>query len=383
MRILHVATLFTPDGEFGGPTRVAMNQTASLAARGHSVTLAGAARGHRTLPTSIDGVECWFHPANEIPGLGMAGMTARGLTRRLSHVIREFDIVHLHMARDLVTLPASRQARRHRVPYVVQSHGMIDPSDRLLARPLDRVLTVPALREARRVLSLTGTEDAHLRSVGGDDLPIERLTNGVPDPTASAERSSPPEVLFLARLDDRKRPDLFARVAASLLESGVDATFTIAGPDSGRAGAVDAVIASSGRSDRLRREGAVDAADVSARMGRASIYVLPSVHEPYPMSVLEAMAAGRPVVVTHTCGLADTVARHRCGRVVDHTDSALSDAIADLLAHPQDAAAAGERGRAAVREEFGMGAVADRLEAVYDAAAVATTHPRPGGAAWP
>ena len=45
MRILQVATLFTPDGEYGGPVRVAMNQALALAAAGHEVTLAGAARG--------------------------------------------------------------------------------------------------------------------------------------------------------------------------------------------------------------------------------------------------------------------------------------------------------------------------------------------------
>ena len=44
-------------------------------------------------------------------------------------------------------------------------------------------------------------------------------------------------------------------------------------------------------------------------MAAASVYVLPSVREPYPMSVLEAMSVGLPVVVSADCGLAPLVER--------------------------------------------------------------------------
>ena len=53
--------------------------------------------------------------------------------------MRDYDVVHVHVARDFVTLPAATIARRAGVPYVLQPHGMIDPSDHALARPLDAV----------------------------------------------------------------------------------------------------------------------------------------------------------------------------------------------------------------------------------------------------
>ena len=84
MKIIHVVTLFTPDGAFGGPTRVAVNQTRELRTRGHDVTLAGAALGYgETLPKAIDGVPVRLFPARRVvPRTGFAGLTSPGLPCR-------------------------------------------------------------------------------------------------------------------------------------------------------------------------------------------------------------------------------------------------------------------------------------------------------------
>ena len=101
------------------------------------------------------------------------------------------------------------------------------------------------------------------------------------------------------------------------------------------------------------------------RMRQATLYVLPSVDEPYPMSVLEAMSVGLPVVVTDSCGLAPFVGEHDAGIVTDHTVESLADALRTLVADPERAAAMGARGRDAVRAERSMAAIAQRLEHFY------------------
>ena len=68
-------------------------------------------------------------------------------------------------------------------------------------------------------------------------------------------------------------------------------------------------------SPRISWEGALPPTSIPRRMAAASVYVLPSVREPYPMSVLEAMSVGLPVVVSADCGLAPLVERMRCGIV--------------------------------------------------------------------
>lgn len=369
MRILHVATLFTPDGSYGGPTRVALNLCRELACRGHSVVLAGASSGYRgTPPDEIDGVACEFHPARQlIPGLGFAGMTSPRMLQRLVPTIGEYDLVHVHLSREFVTLPIAVTAMLRGVPYVLQTHGMIDRSSRTLAAPLDLALTRPALRNANRVLYLTKTEQRELEQFARCDLSVTRLRNGVPDygRLAMTPRSEGalPEVLYLARLHPRKRPDVFARVAKRLLDQGVRAKFTLVGPVGEAAAAVRAVIATS--SNEITYEGPVAPDAAPARLARSSVYVLPSIDEPYPMSVLEAMSVGRPVIVTSSCGLADDIKRTECGLVVDESETALERAILHYLENPSAAEAAGRAGREAAEKYFSIKTIGDELEQIY------------------
>ncbi len=364
MRILQVATLFTPDGEYGGPVRVAMNQALALAAAGHEVTLAGAARGFGGERMHVDGVRMRLRPAAQvIPGIGFAGLYAKGLVRGLVRDIGDYDIVHIHLSREFVTLPVATLVSRRGIPYVVQTHGMIDLSNHPLSVPLDRFLTRPALRGADRVLYLTGTELGLLQEFAGNDLHTACLRNGVPMPAEYVEPpDGPPEVLFLARLHQRKRPDLFVRVAQDILRAGTSATFTVVGPDGGMLAALEAQV---GEDGGVALEGPVSPDAVAGRMARASVYVLPAVNEPYGMSVLEAMAVGRPVVVTRTCGLADAVRTYECGIVVEESAAALKHAISFYLDNPDAAHAHGRNGRRAVREHFSMNAIRAELEQIY------------------
>ena len=93
----------------------------------------------------------------------------------------------------------------------------------------------------------------------------------------------------------RKRPLVFVDMAKTLLDEGLDARFTLVGPDEGEGSALRTALKDD---PRISWEGALDPAEIPQRMAAASIYVLPSVREPYPMSVLEAMSVGLPVVVS-------------------------------------------------------------------------------------
>lgn len=367
MRVLGVVTLVSPLGEYGGPLRVAVNQLRELASRGHEVLLAGSFRGYDgEPPTEIDGVPLRLYRARTVlPGAGFAGLTSPGLLRALRTNVAAFDVVHVHAARDLVTLPAARIAQRAGVRTVLQTHGMIDESDNPLTVPVDAVLTRSALRDAAAVTYLTPEERRSLETVSRGEAALQHLTNGVPmaDDIDVEDQSS--EVLYLARLAPRKNAAMFARVAADLTSEFPNTRFRLVGPDEGSAAEVTGIIAASGAGDRLCWEGALAPEATLARMRRASVYVLPSVDEPYPMSVLEAMSVGLPVVVTTSCGLAGFVAEHDAGRVVKPTPGAVRAAVASLLTDPDAAREAGVRGKAAVLQSKSMSTVADLLESLY------------------
>jgi len=363
MRILQVVTLISPDGAYGGPARVALNQSAELIDQGHDVTVVSATRGYRVAPTVLDGVPVKLFPARTlVPGTGFAGMGAPAMAAWYRRNRDNFDIVHVHLARELVVLPVAAAARRYKRPYVLQTHGMVVPSSHPLAPTLDAVCTRKVLRDAGAVFYLTPLERQQLLEVAGPPLRLAPLGNGVPDYPAAARDLGPPEVLFAARMHSRKRPITFVEMAKTLLDSGTDARFALVGPDEGEGAALREALKGD---SRISWEGALPPTAVPRRMASASLYVLPSVREPYPMTVLEAMSVGLPVVVSSDCGLAHLVERTRSGVVADPTVPALAAAVESVLADPALARAMGERGRATVRTEFGMRSIGDRLVGAY------------------
>ncbi len=376
MRILHVVTLFTPDMAFGGPVRVASNLSAALRERRHDVLLVAGKRGYGDdAPTDLAGTSLrLFGVGPLLPGTGFSGLASASMWPWLDAAITGADVVHVHLARDLVTLPAAELARRRGVPYVLQPHGMVVASGNALAPVLDRLLTRRVLRGADTVCYLTPSERTSLESVAETPLPLEQLGNGVPFVARVPQFPLRPELLFCARLQQRKRPSLFAGSARRLLDEGYDAGFALVGPDEGEAAGIEEQVAAVADPQRLRWEGPLDPSLTLDRMGRATALVLPSVDEPYPMSVLEAMSVGRPVIVTDSCGLAPLVREHRCGLVIDDSPEALTDAMRRLLDDPGAVRAMSAAAFRAARVTFGMTPVTDRLETIYEQAVSRRLH---------
>ncbi|WP_084361267.1 glycosyltransferase [Herbiconiux solani] len=367
MKILQVATLVTPDGAYGGPVRVALNQLRALQELGHEVTLAAGTRGFEEVPTVVDGVPVrLFEVKKTVPGTGFAGLSSPGLRKFVRSNLDAFDVVHIHLARDLVTLPIARRVSKSQVPLVVQPHGMIDESSNPLAPLIDAFYTRKVLRTSARVLALTDKEAKSLRNVSRSSLRLDRITNGVRMPGLTARPTST-EVLFLARLHPRKRAAQFVEMARDLSAEG-DASFALVGPDEGEGPLVEAKIRQYGLSPRVRWEGPISPDATLSRMAKASVYVLPSVGEVVPMSLLEAMSLGLPCVITKSNGLAEELSRSGAALVTDGSLEGLTTAVRSLLADQNLRSEIGERARKVVDESFSIGAVAAQLELFYGAA---------------
>jgi glycosyltransferase involved in cell wall biosynthesis len=363
MRILQVVALLSPDGAFGGPARVALNQSAELLGRGHDVTLAAGTRGYPAPTREVNGVPVRLFGAKTlVPGTGFPGMGAPGLAKWFHSSAAGFDAVHIHFGRDLVVMPVAISARRQRISYVLQTHGMVVPSHHPLAGPLDAVWTRKVLQDAKAVLYLTEQERTQLEQVARARLHLVEVGNGVPDYAAAGRRTDTPEVLFVARLHARKHPAAFVDMAKTLLGEGLDARFTLVGPDEGEGAAVREAIESE---PRIAWEGPLPPAAIAQRMADARVYVLPSEREPYPMSVLEAMSVGLPVVISADCGLAPLVEQAGCGIVTDGQTAEFVAAVRKILNDESLAQTMGDRGRATAQAKFGMQAVGDRLIDIY------------------
>lgn len=367
MQVLHIVTLVSPAAEYGGPVRVAINQCAALSERGIAAQVVGGTRGFEEVPEQLDGVTCRLFPVRSlVPGTGFAGLTSPALLRWLKRHVADFDVVHVHLARDLVTLPAARIALASKVPLVLQTHGMIDSSSHPLARPLDAAWTRRTLRRAKAILYLTEREKRDLAKVAGPLVNLRNVINGVPVAQGQLDGTRS-DVLFLARLHRRKRPEQFVRAAIALRGEFPDTNFVLIGPDEGEGAEIRSLLTHPDAAN-VSWLGAAAPEVVGQRMADARVYVLPSIDEPFPMSVLEAMAAGTPVVITQSCGLADMVARTESGLVTDTSTGSLTQALRTLLSDPRLARTMGANGRAAARESFSMAQVSETLVDAYEEA---------------
>jgi glycosyltransferase involved in cell wall biosynthesis len=361
-------TLMTPDGAFGGPLSVAVNQARAQVEQGHDAHIACLVAGFADPFSAIGVVPLHgFRARRLVPGAGFSGITSARFLLWLARHAESFDVVHVHLARDLVTMPAARWLRHRRRRFVTQSHGMVMPDTRWAARVYDKIFTRKVLRSACPSLFLTDEEADGLRQIAGSELNSARLVNGVAVPSEVHENlaRSAVEVLFLARLQTRKRPITFARVAMRLAERHPAARFCLAGPDQGELPALRELLSSQTAGSTVAYEGAVPPAEVMRRLSQADIYVLPSVHEPFPMSVLEAMSAGKPVVITSSCGLAQEVNKNGAGIVVDESEAALESAIDTLLTDSALRQTMGANASRLVRSAFSIESVTQSLLGLY------------------
>ena len=366
MRILHVAPLVTPTNAYGGPITVALGQCRALQNAGHDVLFAAGYRDYLEPPAELNGVRARLFPAyTPIPGSAFGGLTAPTMLPWVRRAAHRADIVHIHLARDLLTLPVAAYCAAAGIPFVVQTHGMVVESDNRLAAPLDLLMTADVMRKARHVFCLTEAERSSLTSL----FPTARLTflrNGIalPDHQVAADRA-PREILFLARVQQRKRPLDFVAMARTLAPEFPDVRFRMVGPDEGQGEAVERAIRDAGLGDRLTWEGPLPPERTAEAMRSADLYVLPSVDEPYPMSVLEALAHGLPTVITDTCGLATIISRRGAGAVVSEGAPAVTAAVRRLLADAEARAAARPGARPAAGPDLAREGVVEQLLDAY------------------
>lgn len=363
MKIAHIVTYVSADGAFGGPVAVAVGQAEELARRGHTVDFLAGWDGEAVL--NIPGVNVRLFPVKKLAP-GLSGLASPALLKFLRASVGAFDAVHIHMGRDLVTLPATMIALSRGRRVFVQSHGMVMPDSRLRARILDAVLTRRALGRADVVFVLTDAETEGIERVAGSVRPrVIRIPNGVaareigPD-----QRTHPPIILFLARLHPRKRVLAFAEAARLILRQGVNARFRVIGPDEGDLAAL-LELKQMHDLDALEYKGAIAAGESIAELAQAAVYVLPSFGEVFPMTVLESFVAGTPVVLSDECAIAPELAARGAIEPTTGEPADIARAIASLLDDPELRAHRVASANVALTNWLAIGAVADRLEEVY------------------
>lgn len=195
---------------------------------------------------------------------------------------------------------------------------------------------------------------------------VVRIYNPVllPSKVTPWKQRKPGTALFLGRLGKRKGSyDLLeatARVAAERPELRL-----LLGGD-GELDEVRARAAELGIADKVELLGWVRGEDKEQLLAMAVLYVLPSYNEGLPVSVLEAMAAGLPILSTPVGGIPEAVADGIEGFLIEPGDvQALAERLNHLLGDPELARRMGECARHKVEIAFSAAAVLPQIEAMY------------------
>lgn len=268
---------------------------------------------------------------------------SRPLSQWLGAHVREFAVVHVHAVLSHASLAAAAACRRAGVPYVIRPLGTLDPWSLRQKRVRKRVMiAVAAAGLLREAAAIHYTSDEEKRGVEralhlsrGVVIPLGVDPGFLSDPvTDSSRRAADPYVLVLSRLHPVKNLEAFIQAFARASSVAPAWRLIVAGSgDAAYTETLRGAVAASGAADRIRFTGWVGGAAKRDLMRRASLFALPSHHENFGVSLVEALAAGVPALVSRSVHLADAVEQAAAGWVagtdVESMQISLSRAIED------------------------------------------------------
>jgi len=310
------------------------------------------------------------YPITTLPSLKTLAQQGRFIRYLRAHRIR---VVHsFGFYANIFAIPAARIAG---VALVVAS--IRDTGDHLtraqkalqksVCRAADRVLV--NAQAVRDVLVDAGYDPKRITIIR-NGIDVDRF-NGLPsDPGVRASLGLPgagPLVAVFARLNRLKGLEYFLDAAALLVNRFEHARFLIVGDSisSEYREELEMRARALGLGERIVFAGFRD--EIPQLLSEVTISVLPSLSEGLSNVVLEAMAAGVPVVATAVGGTKELIEDGVSGLLVPPRDaSALAQAIGSLLADPERGARIGRAGREAARERFSLQSTVEQTERLYE-----------------
>jgi glycosyltransferase involved in cell wall biosynthesis len=298
-------------------------------------------------------------------------------SRRLGSLVRRerVDLLHAHQYTPFFYGALSRVFGR-RVPIVFTEHGRHQPdyprrkrmlANRFLLRKCDRVIAVgAAVRHA-----LIANEGIAPQRVGivYNGVPLDRFRVSLTDNARAAVRSDigvrPDDlvVIQVARLDYLKDHGTAIRTIERVGRTDPRARLVLVG-DGPERGRVEALVRGRELGDHVRFLG--QRSDVPQLLAASDIVLLTSVSEGIPLTLIEAMGAGRPVVSTRVGGVREVVADGETGLLAPAGDDpTLAEQILRLANEPDLRAKMGQSGRQRADSLFREKTMHDRYDRVY------------------
>lgn len=269
------------------------------------------------------------------------------------------DVVH---ANSLLMLPEATIARRLGIPIVLQVHEIPPPGRK-------RSLTLRWAGAVADVLVGVSQPVVDMLALHAGRTPVVRIHNGVPTVELKPTHEDSFVVGTVGHVSRTKGTDVFLAAAVLALRRRSDLRFEHVGPirawgDDEYDDQIEATARSPELRDALQMLGHQPAGDALARW---SLFVLSSRQDAFPLSTLEAMASGIPVIATRVGGIPEQIVHRESGVLVPSEDaSAIAEWIERLHEDHDLRSTLGAAGRTRVRTIFTIPEQAKALAEVYD-----------------
>lgn len=340
MRIIFVTPFYYPETRFGGPPQKIHSLAKELVALGHKVLVATFNSEARTARNRActDGVSVQY-----LPWIGRGLRQIPISPRLLSGAIAASEVVHCYGLYNLICPAAVMFAARCKRPFVVEPLGMYPPRAR--NRPAKRLYNLLAtkwmVRRASAVIAASPAEANELKQVTEpkkivfrrNGIDIARFTN-LPGGEKLRERWSISAdekiVLFIGRLSPIKNLEqlIIAFEKANIWQSRL----VLVGPvgEAAYVARLRGLIAARALERCVLLAGPLYEEEQRAALAIADLFVLPSLSESFGNAAGEAVAAGIPVILTNTCGIAPIIDK-RAGLSVALGIDALAESLKKML----------------------------------------------------
>lgn len=364
-----------------GPSTAVRGLTQAMARHGSRLTIIAHGPERVTFQDGLVEVQVFPRPTRAVPFT-----VSRDLLRWLRKTAPALDAIVLNgmFLPDLV--PLARTATRLGLPYIVEPHDPYHPvvfaKGRLRKRFYWAAVERRILQGSAAIQVLSSTHREHLRRLGiarpvitiGNGFD-ERLVALLPTPWRAADNTV--TIGYLGRMDAwHKGLDVLLQGVATARMRLPELRLVMQGPDWGDAARLRALASSLGLDDIVTFR-TPDPSPATTIIGGWDALIAPSRFDGFPLTVVEAMLAERPVICSVEAGVIEHVDRAGCGIGIIPTAEGVADGIARLLARRDEWPTMGTSGRSYAMTNLTWDSIGESAARSYETVIDALRRDRP------
>ena len=387
MKILHVAHFFYPCLSAGGVVN-ASYQIASKQADGNDVKVytSDSCKERLKFPNGrydvdVGGINVdYFKNLSNRFKLATMLDTPLSAPFRIRKDIKNHEVIHIHEHRQTLAIFVSHFARKNNIPYVVQAHGSVLPffQKEGLKNIFDKVFGFRILHNASCVFALTEVEKEQYLKMGVEEDKIEIVPLGInleeyenlPQSGRFRSRFNVAKedklILFVGRIHEIKGLDLLVDAFNDLIDNSdeVSIKLAIVGPDDGYLSKLEEKINEYSLKENVIITGPLYKEEKQEALVDCDLFVMPSKYESFTTSGLEAMACGKPLVLTKNNHIHDWVDGN-VGIACDDDKDSLRKAIETVLFDDDLSAVYGAKGKELIKTKYNWDIINTQILDIY------------------